>query len=75
MDPLLVVSTVTLLWVPWHLRLTKTDFCDLQAWIGLLKPSNAADQGKDARAEEEMVKLRLRNYKLFSRFLSQVWAD
>ena len=49
MDPLLVVSTVTLLWVPWHLRLTKTDFCDLQAWIGLLKPSNAADQGKDAR--------------------------
>eukprot|EP00913_Durusdinium_trenchii_P018104 g17012.t1 len=50
----------------------KTDFCDLQAWIGLLKPSNAADQGKDARAEEEMVKLRLRNYKLFSRFLSQV---
>ena len=67
MDALLIVTTLAWAWLPVHWHLTKSDWPQLCEWIRhWLKPLDK-DQQKEQRVEEEMMKLRQRNYKWLRR--------
>lgn len=72
MDALLMVATLVLVWAPLHLHLTKTDVADLQGLICSVVERVRVDPLKAARVEEEMLKVRQKNYKLFSRCCSHL---
>ena len=58
MDALLVVATLTLLWGPVHLYLTKTDVAGVREWISFMMENQIhEDPLKETRAEEEMLGL------------------
>eukprot|EP00913_Durusdinium_trenchii_P016019 g15056.t1 len=72
MDALLIVTTLAWAWLPVHWHLTKSDWPQLCEWIRhWLKPLDK-DQQKEQRVEEEMMKLRQRNYKLLTRCFSHL---
>ncbi|CAK9091757.1 unnamed protein product [Durusdinium trenchii] len=73
MDPSSVLAAVVLCWCPVHVLLTNEDWSSLQGWMSsLMQAKTPVDVLKDGRVEEEMMKLRQRNYQLFSRCLSHL---
>ncbi|CAK8997541.1 unnamed protein product [Durusdinium trenchii] len=59
---LLMVTTLLLLCASVHFSLTQSDWGDLRAWISSVMHLSSRDVAKQARVEEEMVKLRQRTY-------------
>ena len=58
MEAFLMVVTLTLVWGPVHLYLTKTDVAGVRRWISsMMKQQEHEDPLKEARAEEEMLGL------------------
>lgn len=72
MDAMSWALTVALCWFPVHAKLTQADWSELGRWLLSLRESKPVDSQKEARVEEEMLKLRQRNYKLFCRCLSHL---
>ena len=62
-----MVATLTLLWLPVHLYLTKTDVADVREWFSSMKPEHE-DPLKEARVEEEMLGLLWVSACLFNKF-------
>ncbi|CAK8995072.1 unnamed protein product [Durusdinium trenchii] len=70
MDAVVLVMG-TLIFLGLHLCLTETDFVDFMQWFSTIMKQQV-DPAKEARVQEEMMKVRKRNYKLFSRCLCQL---
>eukprot|EP00913_Durusdinium_trenchii_P012065 g11333.t1 len=66
MEAWAVVVTLALFFFPAHLFLTQNDWLDLRRWISSMM-QKVQDAQKEARLEEEMWKLRQRNFIFISR--------
>ncbi|CAK9099796.1 Reverse transcriptase domain-containing protein [Durusdinium trenchii] len=72
MDAFLFATTLALAWLPAHLHITKSDWPQLCTWISHWLRPLQKDQQKEQRVEEEMMKVRQRNYKLLTRWFSHL---
>ena len=68
MGSFLVFTTLLCVWLPVHLYLSKADFVELPEWIAWAKKH--VDEVKTLRMKEEMMKVRISNFKLQSRLCS-----
>ena len=65
MAPFLAFMTLVCLWLPVHLYLSRADLPELREWVAWVKEE--VDEVRKSRVEEELMKVRQNNYKLFSR--------
>ncbi|CAK9022810.1 unnamed protein product [Durusdinium trenchii] len=72
MDTLLIVCTTAAVWLPLHLAFTRSDFAELKQFSTFFLFPQAQDELKEARVDEEMIKLRQRNYKFVSRCVCHI---
>ncbi|CAK9018629.1 unnamed protein product [Durusdinium trenchii] len=68
----LKASDETTVWLPLHLAFTRSDFAELKQFSTFFLFPQAQDELKEARVDEEMIKLRQRNYKFVSRCVCHI---
>ncbi|CAK9007137.1 Reverse transcriptase domain-containing protein [Durusdinium trenchii] len=75
MEPILVVSTLVLIFAPVHFYLRQEDLVTLRQWIGWgtsLEDCQEDPVTKEFRVEEEMMKVRQMNLKMLCRLFAHI---
>ena len=73
MDALLLVITSTCIWAPAHFYLSRADLKDISKWLARAVEYFQEDtEVKHERLEDEMMKARESNYKMFNRLCSHL---
>lgn len=70
-DPTTLVSTVVLVCAPLHIYSTRADLADVRSWIGQSQKKEK-DEAREGQIKEELTKVQLSNYRLFSRCLAHL---